>query len=58
MVAGVEREMRSGMETKRTYKVKPGPPNEMSYAKDIAYKYGIGFEQMLEAFKQRGVFRG
>ncbi len=30
----------------RTYKITPGPPQGMSYARDIARKYGISFEQI------------
>lgn len=36
----------------RTYKIVPGPPQGMSYARDIARKYGISFEQ-IEALVQR-----
>ncbi len=30
----------------RTYRIVPGPPQGMSYARDIARKYGISFEQI------------
>lgn len=58
MVAGVEKE--SGVSgnaaaAKRTYKVKPGPPGDMSYAKDIARLHGISFEQIIDTLKQRSV---
>lgn len=36
----------------RTYKITPGPPQGMSYARDIARKYGISFEQ-IEAVVRR-----
>ncbi|MCS6846746.1 MAG: hypothetical protein RMN52_03405 [Anaerolineae bacterium] len=36
----------------RTYKIMPGPPQGMSYARDIARKYGISFEQ-IEALVHR-----
>ncbi|TMV52001.1 hypothetical protein FE783_03395 [Paenibacillus mesophilus] len=57
MVAGVERESdsadRPGLKAKRTYKVKPGPPNEISFAKDIAHLYGISFDQIVLTLKDR-----
>jgi hypothetical protein len=38
---------------KRTFKIVPGPPSQMSFAKDIARKYGISFEQIVETLGQR-----
>ncbi|TNJ64259.1 hypothetical protein FE784_20935 [Paenibacillus hemerocallicola] len=59
MVAGVERERdeesRPGQKARRTYKIKPGPPNEMSFAKDIARLYGISFDQIVQTLKERNV---
>ncbi|RKN86550.1 MutS-related protein [Paenibacillus ginsengarvi] len=61
MVAGVEmdgsEEVAAASAAKRTYKVKPGPPNEISYAKDIARLHGISFDQIIDTFKQRNVIR-
>jgi DNA mismatch repair ATPase MutS len=59
MVAGVERERdeesRPGQKARRTYKIKPGPPNEMSFAKDIARLYGISFDQIVQTLRERNV---
>lgn len=59
MVAGVERDSDARLmdisKAKRTYKVLAGPPNEMSFAKDIAYLYGISFEQIMQTLKERNV---
>ncbi|MEF3303011.1 MutS-related protein [Paenibacillus sp. GYB003] len=61
MVAGVEREtaeeIAASSAAKRTYKIKPGPPNEVSYAKDIARLHGISFEQIIDTLKLRNVIR-
>jgi hypothetical protein len=45
----------NGAEVQRTFKIKPGPPLGTSYAKEIAVKHGISFEQLEETLKQRGV---
>jgi hypothetical protein len=37
----------------RTYKIKPGPPKGHSYAKGIAVRYGISFEQLAEKWQER-----
>lgn len=62
MVAGVERERdeasRPGAKAKRTYKVKPGPPNETSFATDIARLYGISFDQIVQTLKERRAIEG
>ncbi|MDF2721867.1 MAG: mismatch repair protein MutS domain protein [Paenibacillus sp.] len=59
MVSGVERDLDARLmdisKAKRTYKVLPGPPNEISFAKDIAYLYGISFEQIVQTLKDRKV---
>jgi hypothetical protein len=39
----------------RTYKIKPGPPMGVSYARDIAARYGISLEKILQALQARGV---
>ncbi|MDF2660006.1 MAG: hypothetical protein K0Q94_2797 [Paenibacillus sp.] len=58
MVAGVER-LGSGdgrpaaAKGKRTYLVNPGPPSELSFARDIAEMYGISFEQIVSSLKER-----
>lgn len=37
----------------RTYKIKPGPPKGHSYAKGIAVRYGISFEQLAGKWQAR-----
>jgi len=37
----------------RTYKIKPGPPKGHSYAKGIAVRYGISFEQLADKWHER-----
>ncbi len=39
----------------RSYKIGPGQPMGRSYAREIASKYGIGYEQLMSRLKQRGV---
>jgi DNA mismatch repair ATPase MutS len=36
-----------------TYEIKPGPPRGLSYAKGIAVRYGISFEQLQEQWRER-----
>jgi len=43
----------TGEEAKRTYKVIPGKPKGMSYAKDIANKFGISLEQLITTINER-----
>ncbi len=40
---------------KRTYKVEVRPPLGQSYAREIAARYGIGYEQLEKALSERGV---
>ena len=59
LVAGVE--LRAGQTdvdvstdlVPRTYKIKPGPPKGHSYAKGIAVRYGISFEQLAGQWQER-----
>lgn len=37
----------------RTYKIKPGPPKGQSYAKGIAVRYGVSFEQLSGKWQER-----
>lgn len=37
----------------RTYKVRPGPPRGHSYAKGIAVRYGVSFEQLAGKWQER-----
>jgi len=39
----------------RSYKILPGPPMGRSYAREIASKYGISYEQLTTLLQQRGV---
>jgi hypothetical protein len=41
--------------TQRSYKILPGQPMGRSYAREIASKYGIGYEQLRSRLQQRGV---
>lgn len=40
---------------RRTYQIRPGPPQGLSYARDIARKYGIELNQILATLKERDV---
>jgi DNA mismatch repair protein MutS len=40
---------------RRTYEIRPGPPQGLSYARDIARKYGIELNQILATLKERRV---
>jgi hypothetical protein len=59
LVAGVElREGETDVDVSndlilRTYKIKPGPPKGHSYAKGIAVRYGISFEQLARQWQER-----
>ena len=39
----------------RSYRILPGPPMGRSYAREIASKYGISYEQLTTLLRQRGV---
>lgn len=59
LVAGVELQNgETGMDVSnelvpRSYKIKPGPPKGHSYAKGIAVRNGISFEQLAEKWRER-----
>jgi DNA mismatch repair protein MutS len=40
---------------RRTFQIKPGPPQGISYARDIARKYGIELQQLLSTLQERKV---
>lgn len=44
-----------GAQHRRTYRITPGPPPGLSYASEIAEKYGISFSQLEALLRQRGV---
>ena len=39
----------------RSYRILPGPPMGRSYAREIASKYGISYEQLTTLLRERGV---
>jgi hypothetical protein len=45
----------SPVEVRRTYKVEIRPPLGQSYAREIAARYGISYEQLEKALTDRGV---
>jgi hypothetical protein len=58
LVAGSENVAAAGGSepfVRRTYEIKPGPPQGISYARDIARKYGIELHQILATLKERQV---
>ncbi len=40
---------------RQTFRILPGPPRGRSYAREIAARYGISFEQLADLLHQRGV---
>jgi DNA mismatch repair ATPase MutS len=56
MVASLVNESSAeGGDIKRTYRVIFSPPMGRSYAHEIAARYGISYEQLIEMLDQRGV---
>ena len=45
----------NGNTIQRTYVIKPGPPNNRSYALELAAKYGISYEQLREMLAKRNL---
>ncbi|RPJ51247.1 MAG: hypothetical protein EHM21_03155, partial [Chloroflexi bacterium] len=43
-----------GKTTRRTFKIRPAPPMGVSFARDIARRHGISYEQLAEELKERG----
>jgi DNA mismatch repair ATPase MutS len=58
LVAGIlpggEEAEATGELAARTYRIEPGPPRGLSYAKGIAARYGISFEQLAERWRGQG----
>jgi hypothetical protein len=52
-LVSVVTEADSGGEVRRTYRIVPGPPMGRSYAREIAARYGISFEQLTAALRAR-----
>ncbi len=42
-------------EVSQTFRIIPGPPMGRSYAKEVAARYGISYEQLMQALRSRGV---
>jgi hypothetical protein len=42
-----------GEVARRTYRILPGPPMGRSYAREIARRYGISFEQLKASLSAR-----
>ncbi|MHB1354578.1 MAG: MutS-related protein [Anaerolineae bacterium] len=53
LVAGVA-EDDDETSARSTYLIQPGPPRGRSYARAIAARYGISYEKLTEALRQRG----
>lgn len=51
----IETNTESGANVRQTYEIVPGPPRGHSYAREIATRYGISYEQLLALLRQRGV---
>ena len=47
----------SGDNARRTFKIVPGPPLGSSYAREIAARYGLSFDQLAEVLRQRGAVK-
>lgn len=61
MVSGVdtgETESNNKDTAMRTYKIMPGPPLGKSYARDVAMRYGISFENLVNTLKERELVSG
>lgn len=43
---------------RQTYQIRPGPPIGRSYAREIAARYGISYEQLVHLLHDRGVIDG
>jgi DNA mismatch repair protein MutS len=54
LVSLVDAPVTAESEVVRTFRIVPHPPIGRSYAAEIAYKYGISFEQLREQLKARG----
>ncbi len=57
LVAGIAENQPGAAEVegfaRRTYQIKPGPPLGLSYARGIASRYGISFEQLSELWQDK-----
>ena len=56
LVSLVASRLRDGEDgDQRSYRILPGPPMGRSYAREIASKYGISYEQLTTLLRERGV---
>jgi DNA mismatch repair ATPase MutS len=55
LVARVLESSETGNGVRQTYKIVPGPPLGKSYAREIASRYGISFEQLQHRLHERGI---
>ena len=46
-----------GGPVQQTYRIVPGPPRGLSYARDIAARYGISYDQLADLLRRRGLLR-
>jgi len=44
-----------GPQIRQTYRIEPGPPRGRSYAREIAARYGIGYDQLHAQLRARGL---
>ncbi len=51
----VEGDARDGDDVQQTYRIVAGPPRGRSYAREIAARYGISYEQLADLLNRRGV---
>lgn len=47
-----------GPRIRQTYRIVPGPPRGRSYAREIAARYGISYEQLHQRLRGRGLLDG
>jgi hypothetical protein len=43
---------------KQTYRIVPGPPRGRSYAREVASRYGISYDQLEQMLRKRGLLNG
>lgn len=53
-----EQPSENGPRIRQTYRIVPGPPRGRSYAREIAARYGISYEQLHERLRARGLLNG
>ena len=55
MIASAQKTADHSGAIQRNYKIIPGPPLGHSYAKEIAQRYGISYEQLTDTLQNRGI---